>query len=59
MSFATVVTAEKINGLFRKHGGLFGGNGIYSSHLVKSYHLISTTGGSLLRPIALNLRIPG
>ena len=28
------------------------------AHLVKSYHLISTTGGSLLRPIAINLRIP-
>jgi len=34
LPFATVVTAEKINGIFRKHGGLFGGNGIYSTSIV-------------------------
>jgi len=31
LTFATVVTAEKINYIFRKHGRLFGGNGIYST----------------------------
>ena len=34
LPFATVVTAEKINGIFAKHGGLFGGNDIYSSAIV-------------------------
>ena len=34
LPFAEVVTAEKIDGIFRKHGGLFGGNGIYSTSIV-------------------------
>ena len=34
LPFATVVTAEKINCIFARHGGLFGGNGIYSSAIV-------------------------
>ena len=34
LPFATVVTAEKIDGIFRRHGGLFGGNGIYSTSIV-------------------------
>ena len=34
LPFATVVTAEKSNRVFAKHGGLFGGNGIYSSAIV-------------------------
>ena len=34
LPFATVVTAEKINRIFAKHGGLFGGNGIYRSAIV-------------------------
>ena len=34
LPFAEVVTAEKIDGIFRKHGGLFGGNGIYNTSIV-------------------------
>ena len=34
LPFATVVTAEKINRIFARHGGLFGGNGIYRSAIV-------------------------
>ena len=34
LPFATVVTAEKIERIFRKHGGLFGENGIFSTAIV-------------------------
>ncbi len=34
LPFATVLIAEKINRIFRKHGGLFGRNGSYSSAIV-------------------------
>ena len=34
LPFATVVTDEKINRVFARHGGLFGGNSIYSSAIV-------------------------
>ncbi len=34
LPFASVVTAEKIDGIFRKHGGLFGENGIYNTATV-------------------------
>ena len=34
LPFATVVTAEKIKRIFRKHGGLFGEDDIYSTAIV-------------------------
>ena len=34
LPFATVVTAEEIERIFRKHGGLFGENGIFSTPIV-------------------------
>ena len=34
LPFAEVVTSEKIERIFRKHGGLFGENGIYSTAIV-------------------------
>ena len=34
LPFAQVLTAEKIARIFRKHGGLFGGNGIYNNAIV-------------------------
>ena len=34
LPFATVLTAEKIERIFRKHGGLFGKDDIYSTAIV-------------------------
>ena len=34
LPFAEVVTSEKIERIFRNHGGLFGENGIYSTAIV-------------------------
>ncbi len=34
LPFAQVLTAEKINRIFRKHGGLFGEHGIYNTAIV-------------------------
>ena len=34
LPFASVVTAEKIDAIFRKHDGLFGENGIYNTATV-------------------------
>ena len=34
LPFAEVVTSEKIERIFRKHGGLFGENGIFSTPIV-------------------------
>ncbi len=35
LPFAQVLTAEKINRIFRKHGGLFGEHGIYNTAIVR------------------------